>query len=653
MADPPPPIYSPEDPDDSIDSSHDSTQEPQLLIVPTVDSVNFQKGFLGAEDERAAIEGELQIKGANSDTWAKVTVCLRTLETAFSREIELSSTEVVLWSSSSSSSSATPPSSLLFAIPLMPDTPQSIHTPHSSLSHTLTATLHPLHSHLPLVTKSLAVHTRRYTSHLHTLPISPETFTSEDPTRVEVQVPRTTFKSGDPIPLYVKIPPPRRELVLDEGLRLRNIKAELVRIVRVKRDDVIEGESDNDSSDSDAGQDPNFEQGPSSSTVPEKIPQPSSSKAPVSPLFLGSTYKNVLARSGASCRFHSTRSIQLRFLVYRASPFSSPSVNSVNLPTSEHDHPDSDEVYNSITQTTLLHSVSFRINVRVSFVDMGNRTERTSLIMIPITILPPPATLPEVGPSTDEAYQKKHDRPPVKTNRYEETEYTVPHYSEGEAGPSALPVGAPPPFEERDAPPPFFSSAAEASTSARLPTFLESESEIIIPSDAEDTMVHHSQAQVIIIGEGVDFGFSISDQFDGHSEDMQRSSTPPPTLEMASRDTDVTQLAEMAEPERAMEALGLVLNQQDDGRQEEPPPPPPALDDPSDPPPSIDSDFRSPDPPRSPPHPVSPRSYSSDPPGPPSDPVEEHPTSHGHAPPPYLVPDNHSEHVTRPPPYVD
>jgi len=74
MADPPPPIYSPEDPDDSIDSNHDSAQEPQLLIVPTVDSVNFQKGFLGAEDERAAIEGELQIKGANSDTWAKVYV---------------------------------------------------------------------------------------------------------------------------------------------------------------------------------------------------------------------------------------------------------------------------------------------------------------------------------------------------------------------------------------------------------------------------------------------------------------------------------------------------------------------------------------------------------------------------------------------------
>ncbi|THU91763.1 hypothetical protein K435DRAFT_758848 [Dendrothele bispora CBS 962.96] len=650
---PPPPIYSQEDPDDSFDSNRDSSQQPQLLIVPTVDSVNFQKGFLGAEDERAAIEGELQIKGANSDSWNKVTVCLRTVETAFSREIELGCTEVTLWSSSSGSPSTALPSSILFAIPLVPDTPQSIHTPHSSLSHTLTAAIHPLHSNLPPVTKSLSVHTRRYTSHLHTLPISPETFTSDDPTRVEVQVPRTTFKSGDPIPLYVKIPPPRRELVIDEGLRLRNIKAELVRVVRVKRDD-DEDESSNESDGSDIGEGPSFEEGPSSSVVPEKVPQPSSSRTPVSPLFLGSTYKNILARSGASCRFHSTRAIQLRFLMYQASPFSSPSANSVNLPISEHDHPDSDEVYNSITQTTLLHSVSFRINIRVSFVDVENRTERISTIVIPITLLPPSATLPEVGPSMDEAYQKKHDRPPVKTNRYEEPEHTVPHYSEGEAGPSALLVGAPPPFEERDAPPPFFSSAAEASTSARLPTFLESESEIIIPPDAEESMIHHSQAQVIIIGEGADFGFAISEQFDGHSEDMQRSSTPPPTLEMASRDTDVTQLAEMAEPGRAIEALGLVLNQQEDNGREVPPPPPPALDDPSDPPPSIDSDFRSPDPPRSPPHSASPHPvYSSDPPEPSSVPVEEHPTSHGHAPPPYLVPDNHSEHVIRPPPYVD
>jgi hypothetical protein len=46
--------------------------EPQLFIVPTVDAVNFQKGYLGAEGERAAIEGELQIKGLDPRLWSKV-----------------------------------------------------------------------------------------------------------------------------------------------------------------------------------------------------------------------------------------------------------------------------------------------------------------------------------------------------------------------------------------------------------------------------------------------------------------------------------------------------------------------------------------------------------------------------------------------------
>jgi len=69
----PPPTYSQEDPVDSTNSQplHDTT-EPQILIIPTVDAVNFQKGFLGADGERAAIEGELQIKGVEAERWARV-----------------------------------------------------------------------------------------------------------------------------------------------------------------------------------------------------------------------------------------------------------------------------------------------------------------------------------------------------------------------------------------------------------------------------------------------------------------------------------------------------------------------------------------------------------------------------------------------------
>lgn len=64
----PPPIYSQQDP---VNAGH-NTSEPEILIIPTVDAVNFQKGFLGADGERAAIEGELQIKGNNVERWSRL-----------------------------------------------------------------------------------------------------------------------------------------------------------------------------------------------------------------------------------------------------------------------------------------------------------------------------------------------------------------------------------------------------------------------------------------------------------------------------------------------------------------------------------------------------------------------------------------------------
>jgi len=315
-----------------------------------------------------------------------------------------------------------------------------------------------------------------------------------------------------------------------------------------------------------------------------------------------------------------------------------------------------------ITQSTLLHSVTFHIKVHISFVDMSNQTERISTIVVPITIVPPLAPLPQVSQAVDDAYQKKHDRPPAKTTREEEVDLSIPHYSE--AGPSMLSSGAPPPFEERDAPPPFFVSALEASSSSRLPTFQESETEIILPE--MNDLMNEIPFSSLISGEGTLFGFPSSQQFDGHTEDIQQSSTPPPTLEMASGDTDLTALAD--QPNHvSMEAINMVLEQHDENpRVEEQPPPPPAMDDPSDPPPSIDSDFRSP---------VVVGQTSPSQASPPlhaayhqsdtaiglhiTTPVlasEETRSSHGHAPPPYLTNvhrENESDQVTRPPPYVD
>jgi len=201
----------------------------------------------------------------------------------------------------------------------------------------------------------------------------------------------------------------------------------------------------------------------------------------------------------------------------------------------------------------------------------------------------------------------------------------------------------------------------ETSSSSRLPTFQESEREIILPDTGD--LMNEIPFSCSILGEGTLFGFPFSQQFDGHSEDIQ-SSTPPPTLEMASEDTDLTALAD--QPNHvSMEAMTLVLDQRDeDPRVEEQPPPPPAMDDPSDPPPSIDSDFRSPIVvARTSPSQASPPLHSgyhqSDTGLHMSTPVlasEATRSSDGHAPPPYLTDihrENESDQVTRPPPYVD
>ena len=78
MSSEPPPTY---DDDQNTHSPLDPPlSEPVINIVPTHNSIGFQKGYLGADAERAAIEGELQVKGANGGRWGKVfvtAICIR------------------------------------------------------------------------------------------------------------------------------------------------------------------------------------------------------------------------------------------------------------------------------------------------------------------------------------------------------------------------------------------------------------------------------------------------------------------------------------------------------------------------------------------------------------------------------------------------
>lgn len=249
----------------------------------------------------------------------------------------------------------------------------------------------------------------------------------------------------------------------------------------------------------------------------------------------------------------------------------------------------------------------------------------------------------------------------------------VPRYEEGVAGPSFHNQGAPPPFEEREAPPPFFLPPEPEASTSRLPTFLESEEQIFIPSEEEhSTGPLPPPTDFVFEGEGVLFGFSPSDQFDGYNQDTaERPITPPPTLEEATMDRNVTELANLTESE-AFSAIELALDPTQHATNDAGLLPPP-IDD-GDPPPSIDSDFTSP-PNRH--HTASPPHANEAPPAfavaEPADSAHPPPASlaaaaaaaegenstagDGHAPPPYRVPDGAQtvdhENVARPPPYVD
>ncbi|KAH9968799.1 hypothetical protein BC827DRAFT_1121470 [Russula dissimulans] len=639
---------------------------PQILIIPATDSLRFQQGFLGADGEHAAIEGELQLKETDEIRWRKVTMGLRTVEVAYEQDIELAQTTITLYESEDDKEYLLP-STFSFALPLTPDTPQCIHTPQSSLRHILSATLHPLDDTVQPFSKTLTVHTRRFSSHTCTIPISPVTRTLDNPSRVEVEIPRTAFTCVEPVPIYVTVPPPPWELVVEEGLRLRNIKAELIRIVRVidgtekDENDTLDVDIPSDIGDESEEDDDGHHRGvPMGITFPthEKRTASSSSTAPDSsdaPQRYGASYRTVISRSGALCRFHSSLPVRLRFILHQSSPSSSPSDSTHPLPAGDFGSTGSDAECASITQTTLLHSVSFRIRVHATFRNTSHHTERVSTITIPITFLPSPAPLPEVEESMDSAYHKKHDRPPTRTNRRDDAD-AAPHYDheEGEAGPSYLASGAPPPFEERDAPPPFFSTSFPSSS--RLPTFLESEQEIFMPT-AEDNAAAPPPMmpllEQVIEGEGILFGFPASSQFSGHTDvDHNEPSTPPPSVEMATLDPNVTALAHLSVDGPEHTISPTLRQEKQIAAGEVPPPPPPPMDDPSDPPPSIHSEYRSRE---GVAHQVTTMAPAVDLQSPQITPGMPASTrSHVSAPPPYLVPDaSEHEQVARPPPYVD
>src|ERR1700761_4594885 len=109
---------------------------------------------------------------------------------------------------------------LPFSVPITSDTPQCIHSPLANITHRLTVALHPSTANRQSIEKSVIVHTRRYSSRFSSIPVSPESLSITEPTRVEIQLPRRTYRAGEIIPVYVTVPPLERSLLLQKQLIL-------------------------------------------------------------------------------------------------------------------------------------------------------------------------------------------------------------------------------------------------------------------------------------------------------------------------------------------------------------------------------------------------------------------------------------------------
>jgi hypothetical protein len=435
----------------------------------------------------------------------------------------------------------------------------------------------------------------------------------------------------------VTLPVPTTHTVVNEGLRLRSVRAELVRSVQVfepakeavavASGRLIDGTSNH--------QDP----------PPPFTPVASSSTAPATPVADGvdtpptAVHFSAFTRSGAAARFHSSRPVRIRLLLHAAATPSTPVYHPLD---SSHEHGDC-----PISQHTVLHNVVFALEVCASFLlrlpppadrpststsnPHGQTTESTTTLRVPLTILPPRAPWRSAEQeiiSTNEAdleahYRKKFDKPPERTIRASDSDTVVG--SSGGAGRSA--AAPPPPFEE--APPSFIEgNAGNGPTEGGLPpTFSESQSAAVAPAervpgyaeaeepgpvansvDGTAAVLEDSDTLLAAEGEGATFGFRPEEQFDGFEGDTTggiRSASPPPPIERSAEDADVTAFAELAQGERAalVEAL-IVAEGMRMGREatveglaaiamveNDPAPPFDFPDDPTDPPPGIDAAF--------------------------------------------------------------
>ncbi|GAA5972379.1 hypothetical protein JCM11641_002431 [Rhodosporidiobolus odoratus] len=352
-------------------SAAPSTSTVLLNLAPPAQQTTFQLGHLGYGP--AFVAGDVQVKYAGSQTdprpaFSRLDLIFRGVEKSGGQggeEIELCEQSKVIWgvgAAGSSSSAATaedggafPPSSTPFKLELTPDLPACLHLPDSSLEYTLVAMLHYADSALAPLVRCSPVHLARTSppgsllagislAALSDPPPStaPRTFSASSPLPFSVRFPRTVFRRSEPIELVTRIEVPDAKAV-GSGMRLRTVSAELVRTIRVS-----EGPQDSsEPSRSGAGID--------ETRRDELLPS-----SPTEP----SVRRTVLAHSGKSARFSPSRPIVIKLVL----------------------HPPAELSCESITQSTILHNISFSIIVTIGLVNTSSSASSSTSIIAPSTV---------------------------------------------------------------------------------------------------------------------------------------------------------------------------------------------------------------------------------------------------------------------------
>ncbi|GAA6015217.1 hypothetical protein JCM11491_000507 [Sporobolomyces phaffii] len=342
---------------------------PSVLVnlSPPPDSTTFLVNH-------ASIAGEVQVKFAARDRPAcsRLVVTFRGIERVEGEPpIELSEQHVVVWqegaqgtshSQSASASESYPPAVSPFTLVVTPDLPVCVHLGSSSLEYSLTSALYFADPSIPPVTRSAPVHLTRPPSRA-----SPPA--DLDPVSLAPLVVSATDPIACSLKLHRNVFRPREPVTLSVRVEIPTAEA----VAHGLRLRTISAELVR--------------------TIDVKSVARDAPPAPP-------PHRTVLAHSGKSARFSPTRPVVIKLTL----------------------HPPAELACEAITQSTILHTVSFAVMVTVGLFNVnsprGPHRSMTSgstlapaagdaVLAQPIFIIPSPPAAPAPAPSASQSDKQK------------------------------------------------------------------------------------------------------------------------------------------------------------------------------------------------------------------------------------------------------